>query len=239
MAVTLNDITKYIKFNNTNIKFSLNTNSEFEQSFNIPDKVLDPNLCLNDLTNNIENNDSSSNNILQYKYDDIIDLPNTLCSLLDLNNYYSYGVNEDFMFIYSLLYVYNTNFKLLSEKDKENVYQEFKQELLDKISSFKGKTTGKVKMTAKVKTNLNEAINENNFTNETLLKYISDIYSLNILILDLNDKKYTSMSGEFQENSEYTNIVILKSGDYYFPLVHMFGIKLEYEIVEKIMLEYK
>ena len=63
MAVTLNDITKYIKFNNTNIKFSLNTNSEFEQSFNIPDKVLDPNLCLNDLTNNIEDNGASSNNI--------------------------------------------------------------------------------------------------------------------------------------------------------------------------------
>ena len=208
MSVTLNDITKYIKFNNTNIKFTLNTSAEFEQSFDIPIKVVDPNSCYN-VEVNIENEEGNSNNILQYKYDDIINLPNTLCDLLDLNNYYSYGVNEEHIFVYSLLYVYDKNFKLLSEKDKEDVFQSFKQELLDKLNDSTGNgywVKGVGKVTAKGKNKLNTEINSNNFKSLTLEIFGSIALITFSFIKDITN---TVREAKIEDKEEYLNIRVV------------------------------
>ena len=44
-----------------------------------------------------------------------------LDKFFDLNNYYTFGVVQDKSFIYSLLYVVDTNFKFLSDTDQASL----------------------------------------------------------------------------------------------------------------------
>ena len=48
MAVTLNEITKYVKHNNSDIKFDINVIPAFEQPAKIPQKVVNPERLLED-----------------------------------------------------------------------------------------------------------------------------------------------------------------------------------------------
>ena len=48
MAVTLNEITKYVKHNNSDVKFEINAVPEFEQPMQIPKKVVNPERLLDD-----------------------------------------------------------------------------------------------------------------------------------------------------------------------------------------------
>lgn len=223
MNITLNEITKYIKFNQTNIDLALSINEEYLQPIRIPKRVDNPNEAV--IVDEIEVKDT---NVLKYKYDEIINLPSSLSEFLDLNNYYSYGVEKDNSFIYSFMYVYDTEFKLDTEKKKKEKIVSLKQDLLDTLNNPDLKYPKKAA--------INSSLNENDYIQKNVLAFICEHYNLNICILDLNDKTHTL--GNPNLNEDFHSIVIMKSGHDYFPLIHMYGHQLEYTIFVKLIKTY-
>lgn len=208
MAITLNEITKYIKFNNSALKFNLEENPSFLQDNTIPKRIINPEDPILD-TGEKDGNE----NVLRYKKDEIINLPSFLDKFIDLNNYYTFGVNSDHSFIHSLFYSYNTNFKFLSEEDKETLITEFKLKCLEKITSEKNKHKSKI----------TKAFNESRYNCEELIGYLVTYIQSNILMIDLNEKTH-KLGAKF--NYDFTTIIILKSGDTYFPLSSIDGSEL-------------
>ena len=202
MTVTLNEITKYVKHNNSDVKYELNVSSEFEQPTSIPKKVVNPDKLLPD-----EEEKTIDTNVLKYRKDEIINLPSSLDKFFDLNNYYTFGVKQDESFIYSLIYCIDPNFKFLSEKDQASYITDKNIEFLDSLTnnySFK-----------KGKTEATKCLHEKEYNNEHVLSYLSLFYEKNIIILDLNEKQH-KLHTEF--NGEFETVVVLKSGMTYFPL---------------------
>jgi hypothetical protein len=208
MAITLNEITKYIKFNNSALKFNLEENPHFIQDNTIPKRIINPEDPILD-TGEKDGNE----NVLRYKKDEIINLPNFLDKFIDLNNYYTFGVDSNHSFIHSLFYSYNTNFKFLSEEDKGTLITEFNLKCLEKISGEKNKQKSKI----------TKALNEFRYNCKELIEYLVHYIQYNIIVIDLNEKTH-SLGAEF--NYEFTSIIILKSGDTYFPLASIDGSEL-------------
>lgn len=202
MAVTLNEITKYVKHNNSDVKFDINTVPEFEQPMKIPQKVVNPERLLAD-----EQEKTLDTNVLKYRRDEIINLPSFLDKFFDLNNYYTFGVLQEESFIYSLSYVVDPNFKFLSETDQTSLVADKKMEYLESLG---GSTDFK-----KGKTEATKALHANNYSNSRVVEFISGHLSRNIIVLDLNEKTHT-IYREF--NGEFTTVVVLKSGTTFFPL---------------------
>lgn len=202
MAVTLNEITKYIKHNNSDIKFDLNVVKHFEQPISIPKKVINPDKLLPDIQEK-----TIDTNVLKYRKDEIINLPSFLDKFFDLNNYYTFGVKQDESFIYSLMYCIDPNFKFLSEKDQISYISDKNIDFLDSLtnnSSFK-----------KGKTEATKSLHSKEYTNNRVLEYLSLHFEKNIIILDLNEKLH-KLQVEF--NGEFDTVVVLMSGLTYFPL---------------------
>ena len=202
MTVTLNEITKYVKHNNSDVKFELNVSSEFEQPTSIPQKVVNPDKLLPD-----EEEKTIDTNVLKYRKDEIINLPSFLDKFFDLNNYYTFGVRQDQSFIYSLIYCIDSNFKFLSEKDQESYITDKNIEFLDSLTNHPSFKKGKTEAT--------KCLHEYEYNNEHVLSYLSLFYEKNIIILDLNEKLH-KLYNEF--NGEFSSVVVLKSGLTYFPL---------------------
>lgn len=202
MTVTLNEITKYVKHNNSDVKFELNVSSEFEQPNSIPQKVVNPEKLLPD-----EEEKTIDTNVLKYRKDEIINLPSFLDKFFDLNNYYTFGVRQDQSFIYSLIYCINSNFKFLSDKDQESYITDKNIEFLDSLTNNPSFKKGKTEAT--------KCLHEYEYNNEHVLSYLSLFYEKNIIILDLNEKLH-KLYNEF--NGEFSSVVVLKSGLTYFPL---------------------
>ena len=222
-AITLNEITKYVKFNQTNVDLSLSVNEEYLQPIRIPTRVENPNDVLIE-----EETQVKDTNVLKYKYDEIINLPTSFSEFLDLNNYYSYGVDKDHSFIYSFMYVYDNEFKLDTEKKKTEKVILLVQDLLDTLNNPDLKYPKK--------TAINNALKEDNYIQTNVLAFICEHYNLNICIIDLNEK--THLSGNPNLNEDFSNIVIMKSGLHYFPLIHMYGLQLDYNVLIKLMKTY-
>lgn len=202
MAVTLNEITKYVKHNNSDIKFDINVNPDFEQPAKIPQKVVNPERLLED-----EREKTLDTNVLKYRRDEIINLPTFLDKFFDLNNYYTFGVVQEKSFIYSLLYVVDTNFKFLSETDQAAVVAEKSVEFLEALGADTEFKKGKTEAT--------KALHAEDYTNNRVVEFLSGNLQRNIIILDLNEKTH-QLYREF--NGDFTTVVVLKSGTTYFPL---------------------
>ena len=202
MAVTLNEITKYVKHNNSDIKFDINVNPDFEQPAKIPQKVVNPERLLED-----EREKTLDTNVLKYRRDEIINLPTFLDKFFDLNNYYTFGVVQEKSFIYSLLYVVDTNFKFLSETDQAALVAEKSVEFLEALGADTEFKKGKTEAT--------KALHAEDYTNNRVVEFLSGNLQRNIIILDLNEKTH-QLYREF--NGDFTTVVVLKSGTTYFPL---------------------
>jgi len=201
MAVTLNEITKYVKHNNSDIKFDINVIPDFEQPAKIPQKVVNPERLLED-----EREKTLDTNVLKYRRDEIINLPTFLDKFFDLNNYYTFGVVQEKSFIYSLLYVVDTNFKFLSETDQAALVAEKSVEFLEALGADTEFKKG---------TEATKALHAEDYTNNRVVEFLSGNLQRNIIILDLNEKTH-QLYREF--NGDFTTVVVLKSGTTYFPL---------------------
>jgi len=216
MSITIGNITKRIKSNKQNIKINLDVNSDFEQN-SIIKKRIKQNL---ELLKKDDINDSNKGDII-YNDSEVINIPKKLDDLFDnllCDNYYLYGISiNNVSFINSLLYILLSDFKFKNSKDQQQFSIQLKNNLLKELSTyFKNNKYSKLNYK---KQNMEENI-ENNIFENAELHYISDYYSINLILLDYY--KFTYYTGG-NYNEDNNNIIIVKYNDIYLPIIHIFG----------------
>ncbi len=211
--ININQITKYIKFNKSAIKFNVNEREEFVQPFMIPQRTEDPNAALLDTGGSKM---GTSKNIIRYAEGEIVELPVSLDKFLDLNCFFTFGVDSSNTFIFSILYANDPGFRLLSGSDIHGFLTDFKMNVLDAVSTTKEKVVSKTKVL--------KDINSDTYNTKEVLLFLSQFLSKNILVLDLNENKITNHR-EF--NHDIPSIVIIYSGKHYFPIANLMGEDIE------------
>ena len=216
MSISIGNITKRIKSNKQNIKINLDVNSDFEQN-SIIKKRIKQNL---ELLKKDDINDSNKGDII-YNDSEVINIPKKLDDLFDnllCDNYYLYGISiNNVSFINSLLYILLSDFKFKNSKDQQQFSIQLKNNLLKELSTyFKNNKYSKLNYK---KQNMEENI-ENNIFENAELHYISDYYSINLILLDYY--KFTYYTG-VNYNEDNNNIIIVKYNDIYLPIIHIFG----------------
>ena len=216
MSISIGNITKRIKSNKQNIKINLDVNSDFEQN-SIIKKRIKQNL---ELLKKDDINDSNKGDII-YNDSEVINIPKKLDELFDnllCDNYYLYGISiNNVSFINSLLYILLSDFKFKNSKDQQQFSIQLKNNLLKELSTyFKNNKYSKLNYK---KQSMEDNI-ENNLFENAELHYISDYYSINLIVLDYY--KFTYYTGG-NYNEDNNNIIIVKYNDIYLPIIHIFG----------------
>ena len=223
--ITINQITKYIKFNKSALKFSVNENTDFVQPFQIPKRTIDPNA---EFLNDTSNSTGISKNALRFAEGEIVELPVTLEKFIDLNCFFTFGVNSSNTFIHSILYANDPGFRLLDGPDIERFLTDFKMNLLDGLSNTKEKVQQKAKVM--------KEINADTYNSKEVVLFLSQFLSKNILLLDLNENKMT-LHKEF--NHDIPSIVIIYSGNHYFPIANLMGEDIENNSCQLMIKHYQ
>ena len=219
MSISLNDITRVLKENNkkhpkNNIDH--HDTSIFRQPYSIP---INKGIVDNDDSNKDQ---QSISNI--YHYDQVLEVPNGLNSILDLNNYYSFGT---YGFVDSILFSLNSTYKLLSRDEKNSAIQEFGQTIKLKLDTFYEHHNSYYKEAGLTKSKIESIIGSSllSYNLIYLSPLISSIKNINIYILDVHSKLYTC----FKSNNPDVdpNIILFKmiynDISYYLPIVHIYG----------------
>lgn len=216
MSISIGNITNRIKSNKQNIKINLNVTPEFEQN-NIIKKRTKQNL---DLLKK-DNTDTNSKGDIIYNESEVINIPKKLDDLFDnllCDNYYLYGISiNNVSFLNSLLYILLSDFKFKNSKDQQQFSNQLKINLLKELPTyFKNNKYSKFNYK---KQNMEDNIENNIFENGEL-HYLSDYYSINIIVLDYYKFKYYTGVNYNEDNN---NIIIVKYNDIYLPMIHIFG----------------
>jgi hypothetical protein len=216
MSISIGNITKRIKSNKQNIKINLDVNSDFEQN-SIIKKRIKQNL---DLLKKDEINDNNKGDIM-YNDSEVINIPKKLDDLFDnllCDNYYLYGISiNNVSFLNSLLYILLSDFKFKNSKDQQQFSIQLKINLLKELSTyFKNNKYSKLNYK---KQSMEDNI-ENNLFENAELHYLSDYYSINLIVLDYYKFTYYT-GGNYNDNNN--NIIIVKYNDIYLPMIHIFG----------------
>jgi len=216
MSLSIGNITKRVKSNKQNIKINLNVNSDFEQN-NIIKKRTKQNL---DSLKKDEINDNNKGDII-YNESEVINIPKKLDDLFDnllCDNYYLYGIStNNVSFLNSLLYILLSDFKFKNSKDQQQFSFQLKTNLLKELPTyFKNNKYSKLNYK---KQSMEDNI-ENNLFENAELHYLSDYYSINLIVLDYY--KFTYYTGN-NYNEDNNNIIIIKYNDIYLPMIHIFG----------------
>ena len=216
MSISIGNITKRIKSNKQNIKINLDVNSDFEQNSVIKKRVKQ-NL---DILKKDEINDDNKGDII-YNDSEVINIPKKLDDLFDnllCDNYYLYGISiNNVSFLNSLLYILLSDFKFKNSKDQQEFSIQLKINLLNELSTyFKNNKYSKLNYK---KQSMEDNI-ENNLFENAELHYLSDYYSINLIVLDYY--KFTYYTG-VNYNEDNNNIIIVKYNDIYLPMIHIFG----------------
>jgi hypothetical protein len=237
---TISQVTKCVKRNKQNIKIQLNELDEFTQGTEFiiyREKTGDQNEQIKTISSNILNDTSS---IITYNLNEIIDIPNKLDDIFENelgSNYYLYGINKLNSFITSLLYIISKDFKLKSKDKQEQFSNELIILLLKELPTYhkNNKYTALGYRLSDIENGL-----QNNTINSGVLRYISDYYNINIIILDYNKEKYI-IGKEYNDSLNEKNVIIILNEGIYLPLVNMFGefpSKLLYKcIVNKVTID--
>jgi len=216
MSISIKNITKRIKSNKQNIKINLDVNSDFEQNSVIKKRVKQ-NL---DILKKDEINDDNKGDII-YNDSEVINIPKKLDDLFDnllCDNYYLYGISiNNVSFLNSLLYILLSDFKFKNSKEQQEFSIQLKINLLNELSTyFKNNKYSKLNYK---KQSMEDNI-ENNLFENAELHYLSDYYSINLIVLDYY--KFTYYTG-VNYNEDNNNIIIVKYNDIYLPMIHIFG----------------
>jgi hypothetical protein len=216
MSITIGNITKLVKSNKQNIQIKLNTITEFEQN-NIIKKRTKQNI---DILKKDESSDNSKGDIM-YNDSEVINIPKKLDDLFDnllCDNYYLYGISiNNVSFLNSLLYILLSDFKFKNSKDQQQFSSHLKINLLKELPEyFKNNKYSKLNYK---KQSIEDNI-ENNLFENAELHYLSDYYSINLIVLDYY--KFTYYTG-INYNESNNNIIIVKYNDIYLPMIHIFG----------------
>ena len=228
-SLTLNQITSTIKSIKKFPIFKLNTN-KFLQSYDIPENfVMEADASDISLIETSNNN----NNSFVYEQNEILEVPSYFCDFLDLNKYYIFGCGN---YIESILYILDSEYKMKNSSDKLSVIGDFKSILLENLNSsykkFNYLTEGLKK--AVIKNSL-----ENVEFDYSVLRYISDFMCINILLINIENKKFSDFKCSSVDSSEIkNNIILLKYKNHILPLIHICGEEFTYKDLQKIKLNF-
>lgn len=246
--IALNNVTKAVKGNRKKISINMEVNEEFEQTSNIPiierpKLESDSDINLNsesekNSTNEYQNvNDDKqqkdSSNAFDYKFNEIINLPESCSELIDLNSYYSFGVDEKNSNIESVLYIIDKNFKLLKQVDKENTIATLINLLKENLEKYYKQNNYSKKGIKKV--DLFNQLQNSEF-NESLLTYLSDYFNINILVVDIIRQTY-KFKNTF--NEKLKNVILINYEKIMLPLVHIYGEFVSNEMIDTLKTNFK
>ena len=246
--LSFNDITKAVKSSKKKVNINIDTIEAFEQKHTIPERVI-RNVDLqsnNELQKNenveiIEQQDKEQDNpIIEdriiYKFNEIINLPSKIDTLLDLNNYYTYGVNKENSILYSLLYLLDKDFKLSDTQEQSRIIDGLINLLSENVEQYFKKNNYSIYGLKKL--SLVEQFNKR-VLSEDMVLYMSDYFKVNIILIDIENEVYV-MKKKFVE--DYNSIIIIKNrvtnNLVYLPLLHMFGELPDKELCKNIFSKY-
>ena len=241
--ITLNKVTKTVKSNKKKISLNLEIDESFEQSIKIPiierpnieiiDSEVSKDKISSEETKDTHTYSDKQQNSIEYKYDELINLPDSCNQYIDLNIFYSFGVGDKNCIIESVLYIIDKNYKLLKDVDKINTISTLINLLKENLEKYYKENQYSKKGVKKI--DLFNQLHNNTF-NEQLLTYLSDYFNINIIILDVIRQNYKLKN---IYDSKRKNVVLINHENIHLPLVHIYGELVSYDMINSIMNNFK
>ena len=240
--ITLNNVTKAVKSNNKKLSLNLEIVDSYEQSIKIP-TIERPKIentktetKKDDITNKEKEtyeDSSKQQKSIEYKYNELINLPDSCNEQIDLNTFYSYGVGDKNCIIESVLYIIDKNYKLLKDVDKINTISTLINLLKENLEKYYKENQYSKKGVKKI-----DLFNQlqNSIFNEQLLTYLSDYFNINIIIIDVIRQTYKLKN---IYDSKLKNVVLINYENLHLPLVHIYGELVSYDMINSIMNNFK
>lgn len=245
--VNFNNITQAVKDNKKKIKITIDVNEDFEQKPFIPatnmsivsDKEIEK---LNTIEKESKQKDNSNKKeinkpeLISYTEGEIINLPDKINKIIDLNNHYSFGINKVNSILYSILFIIDNKFKLSDDKEQGRLVEQLIDMLHENLAKFYKDNKYSKKGLKKV--NMEKCLKER-FVDECFFLYISDFLNINIIFIDIVDESYDLVK---PFNDSLKNVVLIKhlfkDDTYYLPLLNIFGNLPKKETCESIFDNY-
>lgn len=232
MTITLNDITKNIKFNKS-LSFPKINSNRFQQHFKIPENFQ---TTTDGETQVQEGKEISSFNFIP---NEILEIPDYFSDFLNMNDYYIYGCNT---LLETLIYLIDPDYKLENSSEKKKKLEEFYLHILDKLNNIfhnhksfyndnKIKRTHSETIIKKLYSNKNEL----EMSDKVIVFYIvCNIYEVNINIIDIDKKLYTKVSNNYDKN-----IILINYETKMLPLNQIYGKNLNTEEIDNMLSHFK
>ena len=253
--INYTDVTAAVKKNQKKAQINMFVHEEFEQSIDIPTTVIPKisNSHIDTLNfkekekqvlmgNNTPNIDKKPENIpkktlIQYIENEIINLPKKIGNILDLNMYYSFGMNHLNSILYSTLFLIDKSFKLANENDKKALIVQFINLLIANLDNcFK---EYKLSQYGVKKTVMNKQLKENDL-DDSIIIYIQKYLKINLVLIDPLDETY-EIKDDYNES--LNNVIIMKyiheDKTLFLPIVSIYGKLPENDVCHNIFKTYK
>ena len=221
MYINYSTVCNSVKNNKKNTEIKLDTNPNFIQSNDLINResfLERPKKLVSLLEINKKFEDkvvNKVNNTLVYKENLILEIPNSLDSIIDTNKYYSFGVNKKLSFLDSCFMILDPNYTLHNYKKKLSIMNEFINHLNQQLDNFYKLNSYRKKKCKKP--NMKSKLDKYEVNDPMLYLYIADTFRVNIIVLDLNANTYNKIN---YYNSEYYTLIFIKQSDYYLPIIH-------------------
>ena len=181
MAITLNDITKYINLNTNFPKLDLVEHSDFLQPFSIPPNLMDER---HNVTEDGSENDTPT---IIYKENEIIEIPSKLNDNLDLNNYYIFGC---FNLLDSILMIIDDTYKLKNKTEKQESILNLVNELRLNLDSLYSCNVKYFELYKAKKNKIDQELKKFVY-NLYILQLVCELKDINITVINLDKELYS------------------------------------------------
>ena len=233
MSITLNDITKNIKFNK-NLTFPKINSNGFQQRFEIPENLQ----TITDVEQPLVQEETKSS-LFKFISNEILEMPEYFSDFLNLNDYYIYGCNT---LLETLIYLIDSDYKLENSSEKKKKLEEFYLDILDKLNIIFHKhksfySENKIKRTHSetIIKQLYSNKNEQEMSDKEIVCFIlCNIYEVNINIIDIDKKLYTKVTNNYDKN-----IVLINYETKILPLNQIYGKNLNTEEIDNMLSHFK
>lgn len=221
----------YLK-NDIPLKYKLSINNLYEQNICNEDKEKEIEKPLHNLILNIKNNKINEEKEYEKNINQDDNIDTKLSVILNNKSYYRYKCITEEKFLESILYITNEQFLFSSEKSKNQLIKDFRNQTYfeseNKLELFKKNKLNKIK----IQENL---ISNSNINNETKI-YIGELLNINIIII--YDIEEYHILNNFKDNRK--NVLLFYNKGSYNPLLNQNNLHyIDNNIVDKIKSSYK
>ena len=229
--VYLNDITRVVK-SNTHLFPEMNTNS-FLQSYSIPINLV------SEIPNSEPETNLTSKSFLKFVSNEILEMPEYFSEFMDLNKYYVFGCDT---ILESFVYLLDSNYKLEATSNKKSKLEEFYLFILSKLhlcfhqhkQFYLDKKLKKSTIEKLIKQIFQKDSELDNHVKLDICYAISNIYDVNIVVIDIDKKRYN-----YYNNTYEKNIILLEYDNKILPLIEIYGNHLSNDTITEILTHFK